>query len=597
MNKIKTISGILLIFFVLFLSFSIVSAADNATDDGAATSDMSVAVEEDAEISDNLINTNIEVNSVDSYYKEKTDLTGYLKDDDGNFIENKTVSVLVNGVTYNRTTDSKGKFFLPIHLASGKYNVLINFLGDKEYNSTFASTIIKINKAPVTVESKDFSTYVGSDIFFTAKVYNSVTKTPMSGVKVLFKVYDTKAKKYVYYYKVTDGKGIATLNKNLKEGSYVVYTSVSNKHVSSKSSKSTIKIKPTAEVGCCSFYLQVSGSEALTGFRRDSTYAAYILVKPTTWYGRPVIKQYKETNSYSFHLIVTADGWMVGTGGADNPTINRNIERLAAQMISDGCIQKAKLHQIKRYISYLGIGHFAIKAPNGRYAAIWLNGEKYGVLKPGQYISVPNYKSCFRQGSYASFSKDPATAALKIAATDSYGVNKRVILVHHWKATTKDFKTTATLKSYAANDDGRFSGRSTAHLKDNIGYKGTFISRNSLPYPTKKKWLGTHSFGNIDKIVKQNVVVTAPKVSNKLGVTSYFKATVKNKAGKPLSPVNIQIKVYNSKFSKTYVLRTDSNGVVKLDTKLLGIGTYNVLITQYNNRYWSSTQTSIVIVK
>lgn len=75
-------------------------------------------------------------------------------------------------------------------------------------------------------------------------------------------------------------------------------------------------------------YVQVSNTEAVTGFRRDVTNAKDLHIVKYKLNGIAAVKQYKK-NSYFFHSITAANGWMAGTGGIDNPTINQAIEKLA----------------------------------------------------------------------------------------------------------------------------------------------------------------------------------------------------------------------------------------------------------------------------
>lgn len=607
------ISAILLIFIFLVLSLNFVSASDNSTGvsleetEGHPIENIEIdsetpedVISDESIVSNEKTGTNIEVNGMESYYTEKADFSGYVRDANGTPVANKKVTINIVGKDYIVFSDDKGMFKLPINLKPNTYDVLVKFGGDGVYESSNASTFVKVTKLPLIIKTKDFSTYVGSDIFFTANVYNKITNSPVKGIKVLFKVYSPKTKKYYDFYAVTNEKGVATLDKNFVVGDYAVYTSAVNKNAYSyenSQKKSSVKIKPTAEFGCCSFFIQVSSSEAVAGFRRDSTYAAEILIISQSWWGKPAVKQYKTVNSYSFHLIITGDGWMVGTGGADNPTINRNIEKLAAKMATDGYLQRPALSKIQNYIRSLGIGHFSIKTPNGRYAAVWKDGMYLGVLKPGEFISVPNYKSCYRHGTFSKYGAHPASAGIKIGATDSYGVNKRDIIVYHWRATTKDYKTTSLVKVYGSNDDGKYSGRSTAYLKDNIRFKNVFHSKNSLPYPIRGKVLGIHNYGNIDKFIKTPTVVSAPKVTYKVGTSGLFKVTLKNNAKKPVANAYIYVKVYSSKFSKLFHLKTDAMGMVKINTQTLNLGKYNVLISQANNRYWTSGTSEISIVK
>ena len=369
-------------------------------------------------------------------------------------------------------------------------------------------------------------------------------------MKVKFKVYDSN-NKYKTYHATSDEKGIAKLRKNLKAGSYKVVVEISkNKHLKAKASKATLKIKETAEMGCSSI---INSTEGVIGFRRDATNAKNLHIVKYKLNGIPAVKQYKK-NSYFFHAICAANGWMAGTGGWDNPTINHKIEKLAGKMFKSGKINKSYLRTIQGYERTLGIGHFAIKAPNGKYAVVWASGIKTGKLKAGEYIDVPNARSMFRHGRYAEYNKNPAKAAIKIAATDKFGVNRRDVTAFHWKATTQKGKTKATVHVRAANDNGRLAGRSTGHLKDNIYFKGRFISKNSLPKTPSSKLLGNYSLGNIDNLIKIKTVVKAPDLTTSTNESKIFKVTVKNKkTGKAIKGLVLKAEIDG----RTYTIKTD----------------------------------------
>lgn len=596
MFKKKLLFLSLLIIFII--SLSIVSANENITDSNDYLIDDQITVSSEINETVEKTNVNIETDDFESYYNEKTELVSYLKDDTNQSLKNKTVKITVNGKTYEKTTNEGGKVTLPINLKPDTYKADINFEGDSKYNPVTTQTTLKIKKLNLAIDANDFKTYVDSDLFFKAKIYNKLTNDTVSNVSVLFKVYNTKTKKYSNYYATTDKNGIATLNKNLKVGSYKISTVIKeSKNINANSKKINMQVKATAETGCCSFYVQVSSTEGVAGFRRDSTYAADLYIKTSKWHGRTAIKQYKTAHTYFFHSITTSDGWMMGTGGADNPGINKAIENLAGKMVSSGTIKKSYLRKIQGYERSLGIGHFAIKAPNGKFAVVWKSGIITGKLKAGEYISVPNSPSCYRHGTYAKFSENPAKAALKIGATDVFGVNRRDITVFHWKATTdKNYKTTSKVTVYAANDNGHLMGRHTPHLKDNIHFKNKYVSKNKLPKVPSMKKLGTHKFGSIDKLIKTPTSINAPSVANKFNTTKYFKVTVKNKnTKKAVSGVKVQIKVQSKNFTKTYKVKTDSNGVIKLDTVKLNTGKYDVLISPANNKYLISAKSKITI--
>ena len=378
-----------------------------------------------------------------------------------------------------------------------------------------------------------------------------------------------------------DDKSISSLKKNLKEGS--------NK---AKLSKATLTVKQTKEYGCCSFYVQVSNSESLCGFRRDGTNSVNIHIVKCKWNGRTAVKQYK-TNSYFFHTIVTSDGWMVGTGGIDNPNINKAIENLAGKMVKTGKIKKSYLKKVQKYERALGLGHFAIKAPNGKYALVWGSGIYKGKLKAGEYLSVPNGKSSFRHSAWEKFSRNPKDAAIKVAATDPFGVNRRDITAFHWKATTVEGKTTSKVKVYAANDNGQLLGRSsTAYLKDNIYFAKKFISKNELPKTPSSKYLGNYKLGSIDKLTKTLTTVKAPELTKSLNESNKFKITVKNKkTNNAIKNLKLKIKISD----KVFTVVTNSKGVAKFDTGSLGIGNHSVKVYSGNIKYYVSAKSAIKI--
>ena len=601
---------LVLVLLILTVGLNMVSAQENATD-LISNELISSQLENEIVINDNYewgddsqIASQIDLDDSDFYYKENNKVITYLKDVNGTPIKNKQLTVFLDGNKYNKTTDDSGKISISCNLKPDTYKLTVKFDGDENFTSSESSSLVNVKKAPVAIKMSNYNTYVDSDLFFKVKVYNVITGIAISGIKVKFKVYSTKTKKYYYFYRITDKNGIATLNKNFKVGSYkisaYIHDSKNKPYISYKNSnkKVTMKVKPTAETGCCSFYLQVSATESVAGFRRDATNALNIYIKNVKWHGRTAIKQYKLGNSYFFHSITTSDGWMIGTGGIDNPTINRAIENLAGQIVKANKIKSSYLKKIQNYEKRLGLGHFSIKAPDGRYAVVWLNGYWTGKLKPGEYISVPNVKSCYRHGTYDKFSSDPVKAAVKVGATDVYGVNRRDITVFHWKSTEdKNFKITSVVKTYASNDNGKLVGRSTAALKDNIYYKNMFISKYELPSSPNMKYLGIHKFGNIDKLVKVPTVIKVPAVTNQFNQTKYFKVTVKNKkTGKAVVNLKIKLKITSGNKSKTYLIKTDKNGLAKFNTKNLLLGAHKVVVYPVTDKYLISAKSTIKII-
>ena len=590
---------------LIFLTIGMVSASDNLTDevsldDASAqsietpiSSEIESNANESSQISEDApsqVNTKMEAKDVTTYYKEKSELVGYLKDTNNQPISGKKVSISINNKVYDKITDNSGKVVLKLNLKPGTYTASVKFAGDENYTASSINTIVKVNNASLKVTTKDFKTYFESGFYFKAKVINKITKNPVQGVKVAFKVF--KNNKYKTYWATTDTNGIAKLKKNLNVGKYKVITSIKkSNYLKAKKAKATLTIKETAEMGCTSLYVQVSNTEAVAGFRRDATNAKTLHIVKYKLNGKWAVKQYKK-NSYFFHSLTTSDGWMAGTGGWDNPTINHAIERLAGKMAKSGKIKKAYLKKIQGYERQLGIGHFSIKAPNGKYAVVWGSGIKYGKLKPGEYFKAPNARSLFHQGTYDHFSKNPAKAAIKIAASDSFGVNRRDATAFHWKATTDEGKTTSTVKVYAANDNGRLAGRGTGHLKDDVRFRGKFISKNSLPKTPSSKFLGTVKMGNIDKLIKSQTTVKAPKLTKNINESKTFDITVKDKkTKKPVKALVLKLKIGK----KVFTVKTNSKGIAHFNPKSLNAGSYKVAIYTDNIKYLVSAKSTIMI--
>lgn len=599
----KNFSSIILILFLIFLTAGIVSANENITDDVSLNEEMSsqniseIPVDEKIEASVNETiqhsqkDTNIKAKDVETYYKEKSNFVAYLKDDNNQPISNKKVSISVNNKNYDKITDNKGKVVLGLSLTPGTYSAKINFAGGNNYAASSANAIVKVNKASLLITTKNLKTYFKSGVYFKAKVINKFTKKPVEGVKLAFKVYKNNKYKATYWF-TTDKKGVAKLKKNLKVGSYKVVTFIKkNKNLKANRSKAKLIIKETAEMGCSSLYLQVGKYESVAGFRRDATNEKLLHIVKYKLYGKNAIKQFK-TDSYFFHLVTTADGWMFGTGGIDDPDINGAIENLAGKMVKRGKIKMSYLRAIQDYERILSLGHFSIKAPNGNYALVWSGSIWTGKLNPGEYICVPNGQSCFRHGDWTGFSKNPVKAAVKVAATDSYGINRRDITVFYWKATTAFGKTTSKLKVYASNDDGRLSGGDTGYLKDDIIFKGKFFSKYDLPSPPSKLCLGIHRFGSIDKLIKIQTKVKVNKLTKMRNSSKTLNIKVKDKyTKKPIKRLKLKLKIGK----KIYTVKTNSKGIAKFKAKSLKPGTHKVLIYSAYIKYYVYAKSTIKI--
>lgn len=133
---------------------------------------------------------------------------------------------------------------------------------------------------------------------------------------------------------------------------------------------------------------------------------------------------------------------------------------------------------------------------------------------------------------------------------------------------------------------------STGYLKDDIYFKNKFISKNKLPGPPSKLLLGVHNFGKIDKLIKTQTTVSAPKLVKLQNESKPFYVTVKDKkTNKAVKCLKLKIKIAD----KYYSLKTNSKGIAKFNTDGLKVGWYRVVIFSDNIRYYVSCKSAIKV--
>jgi len=245
-----------------------------------------------------------------------------------------------------------------------------------------------------------------------------------------------------------------------------------------------------APSNCCSVIVNVNDTCAVFAYRRDSTYAARLNIQRTTWNGRETLKEYKTTNGYFFHTVISEGGWMMGAGGPDVVWINRALESIGGDIIRRGNVTSYDMKRAHSLVRRLGLGHFVIRGPGGQAGvSIYRRGySRLSVfrLKSGEYLSVPNSPSYYRRGYYSRWSRDPLKAAVYVAGTDRWGINRRNILLYE----TLSEKNSTSVKVHVTFDGGRLIGRYRGR-PDNILFIGKYISASSIPRIPKTRFLGT----------------------------------------------------------------------------------------------------------
>ena len=215
---------ILISVFILIAGISAVSANENTTDlhQSMEAYDNNV-INTDLEVDDNNIiqpnntdvksNVSIDINDFEMYYKNGTKLTGKLLDNNSNPIINQTVSITINGILYNRTTDGNGTFKMNINLNPNVYNFTVAYNGSDIYNSAFKNAKVTVLSV---IESYDLVKYYKNESQYYATFLDKQGNPIANNTTVTFNING------VFYTRYTNENGTAKLNINLIPANYII---------------------------------------------------------------------------------------------------------------------------------------------------------------------------------------------------------------------------------------------------------------------------------------------------------------------------------------------------------------------------------------
>lgn len=181
----------------------------------------------------------ITASNVVKTYKDSTKLVVTIKDNHGNIIAGKSITITIGKSTYTVTTDNSGKATLTLNQAVGTYSATIKVSGENYVTAT-KKVSIKVSKATVTITPTALSTTYDSGKYFQLKVLDA-NKKVVSGLKLTLKVYTGSSYKTVTV--TTDKNGVAKYTAStLSIGNHKVVVSLSNANYVVSSKTSSIKV-------------------------------------------------------------------------------------------------------------------------------------------------------------------------------------------------------------------------------------------------------------------------------------------------------------------------------------------------------------------
>ena len=154
-------------------------------------------------------------NDFNKYYKNATQYVVRLQDIYGNPISDMDVVICVNGVNYNRITNSSGEAKLNINVYPGKYYVSTSFGGCGNWTKSFVNSSVTVLSQII---SHDLTKILRNGSQFIVKFVDNAGN-PIEGKTIDISING------IVYSRITNSSGEAKLNINLNPGKYEVITS------------------------------------------------------------------------------------------------------------------------------------------------------------------------------------------------------------------------------------------------------------------------------------------------------------------------------------------------------------------------------------
>lgn len=156
---------------------------------------------------------NITADNVVMRYKDGSKYIVNLTDYEGNPLANETITIILNGQSYNRTTDNNGTASLAINLESGNYTVSASYTAKGDY---FTNTVENNITVLTSIDGNDIVKMFKNDTQYYATFFDEQGKALPKDTTVTFNING------VMYERKVNENGTAKLNINLGAGEYII---------------------------------------------------------------------------------------------------------------------------------------------------------------------------------------------------------------------------------------------------------------------------------------------------------------------------------------------------------------------------------------
>ena len=465
-------------------------------------------------------------------------------------------------------TDNGGDYGVLIYTVQGRFN--LTFLN---HNITVDGCNISDNNA---LHSLIFSLW-GNILLNNS---NLVYHTSYCPCFVIYKIANGTADYENNYFGVSDPDFSKLIYINDTIGSYNLSASAGFSEMS--------------DGACSSNIIQIDENHTVVSYRRDSSVPLTLFIG-----GTGEMRQVKFDDTYFLHLLITEDGWVFTHGGFDGSYVSEQVEAIAKKMIENNRISQEYLDLIYdlKYFYGLSMGHFIIKAPDGRYAiADYFNqsshGLEMGILKPGEYILCPNNFLLHKKGNISDFEyEDNILTSRYIAATDLYGKYRTTIQTYDFKKEIIGGQLVSHVEVYISNDDGHLRNVSWGDYFNDVYYSDMkYLFGEDIPIIMDGKYLEDYV---LDTVQLKRTKLNASPIVTSYGESNYLTVTLLDESDNPLREKQLSIALNSTNLTLT----TNAEGQVKVPTANLNSGTYIVSVTfKGDENYADSEELSVIVV-
>ena len=166
-----------------------------------------------ANVTVNKLATVLDASGFTTVYGDGKNVTAILKDENGNPVDNVSVSIKLDNVTYIKTTDGNGHVSLFVDLLPKYYTATVVFAGDERYSSSYDYANVTVNKLATVLDASGFTTVYDDGKYLIANL-TDVNGNAIENVNVSIKLDN------VTYIKTTDANGQVSLFVDLSAKQY-----------------------------------------------------------------------------------------------------------------------------------------------------------------------------------------------------------------------------------------------------------------------------------------------------------------------------------------------------------------------------------------